>query len=138
MSGGTNFEEPRVVPDVGVLVPVRLPPETAVPDDERRRVAHAAFRPELEDVLVDPRDRQGVLDAGVPVHDHRHVVLEERPSFGNDQHLELARRSEDLLPLLAPRLVVALHAEGAGGLQAPRFARASSRLSSRPEVAGRP
>src|SRR6266542_5463943 len=113
-----ELRKPRILPDVGVLVPVVLSPETAVSDEKCRRVTHAVLRPDLESILVDPRDRQVVLDARVPVHDHRHVVLEERSPLGNDHHLEFPRGGEDLLPLLAPRLVVALDAEGANRLHA--------------------
>src|SRR6266540_1944675 len=113
LGGRDEFRQSRVLPDVGVLIPVVLPEDPAVSDKKRGRVADAGLGPELQHVLVDPRDGQRVLDARVPVHDHRHVVLEERPSLGNDQHFKLARRGEDLLPLLAPRLVVALDAEGA-------------------------
>ena len=59
-----------------------------------------------------------MLDPGVAVHDHVHVVLEERAPLGDDEHLELARRGENLLSLVAPRLVVALDAERADRLHA--------------------
>src|SRR6266511_3370686 len=92
LGGRDEFRQSRVLPDVGVLIPVVLPEDPAVSDKKRGRVADAGLGPELQHVLVDPRDGQRVLDARVPVHDHRHVVLEERPSLGNDQHFKLARR----------------------------------------------
>src|SRR6266508_5332852 len=67
LGGRDELRKPRVLPDVGVLIPVVLPPETAVSDEKCRRVTHAGLRPELEDILVNPRDRQRVLDPRVPV-----------------------------------------------------------------------
>ena len=65
-------EQPLVLPHVGVVIPVVLAEQAAVPDDQRRRVADLAPREQLDDVLVDPRHRQRVLEAGVPVE---HVRL---------------------------------------------------------------
>ena len=49
----------------------------------------------------------------MPVDDHGHVVLEERAPLGDDHHAGLAGRFDDLLRLIAARLVVALHADRA-------------------------
>jgi hypothetical protein len=58
-----------------------------------------------------------VFDARVSVGDHGHVVLEQRTALRDHHHAELARRRDHLLALLAPGLVVTLHAKGAHRLQ---------------------
>ena len=113
-------EEPRVLPHVGVLVPVVLARQAAVGDDQRRRVADLALAEQRQHVLVDRRRRQVVLDAGMAVLNHRLVVVEQRAAFGDHQHLQLAGRLEDHLARVAPFLVVALDAEGAGRLHPPQ------------------
>ena len=78
----------------------------------------------------------GVLDGRVPVHDHRHVVLEERSALGHDHDADLARGREDLLALVAARLVVALDRDRAGRLHAAQVrARVVERVDLRLEVA---
>src|SRR6185503_4817742 len=91
----------------------------AVGDVERGRVAHLRAAPELDHVVVHVRKRDRVLDAGVAVDDHGHVVRVERAALRYHTHLRLARGLEHHLPLVAPRLVVALHAVRAVGLHAP-------------------
>ena len=112
-------QQPLVLPHVVVLVPVVLARQAAVADDQRRRVADPAPGEQRDDVVVERRRRQVVLDAGVAVLDHRLVVIEQRAALGHDHHPQLARRLEDHLPRVAPLLVVALHAEGAGRLHPP-------------------
>ncbi len=102
-------------------------------DEERRRVADLARRPERVDVRVDVGHRDRVLDRRVPVDDHRHVHLEERAALGHDHHADLARGRQDLLALLAARLVVALDARSRRPPSAGAGARARRRASrSRP------
>src|SRR4051812_9997595 len=50
-----------------------------------------------------------------------HVVLEERATFRHDHHAGLARSLDDLLTLIAPRLVVALDADRTDILHAPQM-----------------
>src|SRR5215831_10016700 len=52
------------------------------------------------------------------IDDHIHVELKERCAFRYDHHVSLSRRLENLLALLAPRLVIALHADSAVSLLA--------------------
>ena len=106
-------QQPLVLPDVGVLVPVELAVQAPVADDEGRRVARLALREQLDRVLVDARHRKRVLDAGVTVEHVRLVHVEERAALGHDHHLQLARGLDDHLPRVAALLVVALHAERA-------------------------
>jgi hypothetical protein len=74
-----------------------------------------------------------VLDPGVAVDDHRHVVVKQRAALGHHHHPELARRGEHLLALLATRLVVALDRERADRLEPAQVRkRASSSWRSRP------
>ena len=116
-SRGVNVEQPLVLPDVRVLIPVVLAAQPAVADDQRRRVAAPALGEQRDDVLVELRHRQRVLDAGVAVDDHRLVDVEQRPALGHDHHLQLARRLDDHLARVAALLVVALDAERADRLQ---------------------
>ena len=108
--------EARVLPHVVVLIPVVLAGETTVGHDQRRRVADLRPREQRDDVLVQPRHRQAVLDSGVPVGDHRQVLVEQRAALGHDHQPLLARRLENHLARVATLLVVALDADGAGGL----------------------
>ena len=62
-----------------------------------------------------------MFDAGVTVHDHRQVVLQERAALGHDHDLEFAGGGDDLLALVAARLVVTLDADRAGGLLATQM-----------------
>ena len=129
-------EQAGVLPDVGLGVPVVLAPEAAVADDERRRVADVGRAPEREDVVVERGDGDGVLDAGVAVEDHVHVVVERGAALGDDHHLQVAGRREDLLALIAAGLVVALDRDGASGLHPAEVAvRVVQRVDRRAEVA---
>ena len=64
------------------------------------------------------RHGNGVLNAGVAVDDHVHVVLEQCPTLRHHHHVGLARGLEDLLALVAARLVVAFDGIGTGGFHA--------------------
>src|SRR6266542_4906368 len=51
LGGRDEFRQSRVLPDVGVLIPVVLPEDPAVSDKKRGRVADAGLGPELQHVL---------------------------------------------------------------------------------------
>ena len=68
--------EPLMFPQVVVFVPELLTRNPTVSDAERRRVANAGATPEIHHIVVDSLNGQRVLDAGVAVDDHRHVVHE--------------------------------------------------------------
>ena len=78
-----------------------------------------------------------MFDAGVAVDDHRHVVLEQRTALGDDHHLEFASAGDELLALIAARLVVTLDAERADRLHPAQVAsRVVEAVDDRLEVAG--
>ena len=54
-----------------------------------------------DDVLVERRDRQRVLEAGVAIDNLRQVQLEVEPAFERRHQLLLLRGHDDPLPLLA-------------------------------------
>ena len=114
-------------PDVGVLIEPVLRARTAVGHDQRRRVADPRRRPELQHVVVEALGRQVVLEAGVAVGDDRHVHVVQRAALGDDHQAGFARRGDDHLALLAPRLVVVLDRDRALRLQALRRDRARPR-----------
>ena len=107
-----------VVENVFARVPPVFAVDAAVVDDQGGRVAHVGLAPEFDHVAIQRRHRDVVLHAGHAVEDHRQIVVQRGAAFLDHQHAEFARGLVDHLVLFAPRLVVALHAEGAGGFQA--------------------
>ena len=101
--------EARVGPQVVVSVPVVFAPEAAVGHGESRGVADTGAAPKVEHVVIDVLDRHGVFNAGVAVNDHGEIVHESRTPFRDDHHFLFTSGGNDLLPLIAPRLVVALY-----------------------------
>jgi len=59
-----------------------------------------------------------MFDAGVSIHHHRQVVLQQRTAFRHHHDADIARSSQHHLALVATRLVVALDADRADRLQA--------------------
>ena len=82
-----------------------------------QRVGNIRLSPELQYIVVKHGLRQVVLDRAVAVRHHGQVHVEERSAFRDDQHAFFASRCRNLLPLLAPRLVVVLDADCALRLQ---------------------
>ena len=115
-------QELLIAPDIRLLVPIVFAPDAAITNDQRRRVAHLRRAPQLGDILVHAFERQRVLDAGVAVDHHRQVVLQQRATFRHHHDADFARGGEHHLALITARLVVALDADGADGLQALQMA----------------
>src|SRR6185295_8731145 len=65
-------------------------------------------------ILVQRRYRDRVFYTSVSVKHLSHVVEIGRATFRDYHHLKIAGRLDDLLALVAPRLVVAFDAERAG------------------------
>lgn len=103
-------QQSLVLPDVGLLIPVVLAPYAAVADNQRRRIADAASGKQGHEVFVERRDGDGVFNACVPVEDLRDVIKERRAALRHIHHLQVTRRLDQLLALIAARLVVALDA----------------------------
>ena len=103
----------RVLPDVRLHVPVVLRGQATVGYDERWRIGDAGPAPELQDVVIEVRLRDVVLDRAVAVGHHREVHVVQRAALRDDVHVLFARRRRHLLALLAPRLVVVLDAHRA-------------------------
>ncbi|MNQ54653.1 hypothetical protein D3C85_687240 [compost metagenome] len=110
------LRQDRVVPDIRGLIPVVLAPVAAIGHDQGRGVGHLGLTPQLVHVGIEARQRDRVLDRGVAVHHHAHVVLIQGPALGHDHHAQFARGFQNLLALVAARLVVALDAPGPDGL----------------------
>ena len=108
----------RMLPHIAARVPIMFAIEPAVADHQRRRVADLRLRPELFHVVVNTLDRQRVLDPGVAIDHHVHIVLKQRAAFGHHHHIGLARGFNDLLALIATRLVIAFHRRRTGRFHA--------------------
>ncbi len=87
----------RILGRVLVLEPVVLGPRRAVGHEDRRRVERLGSRDERRHVLVERRDREAVLLAGVAVGHLRQVQLEiERALDGRGDAVFLARLDDPL------------------------------------------
>src|SRR5690606_41359304 len=77
----------------------RAPRSTLLPYTTLFRSVRGADQ--REDVLVERRDGDVVLEAGVAVQHVGHVEEEGRAALGDDHHLQLARGLDDLLTRVA-------------------------------------
>src|SRR3990172_10557092 len=89
--------------------------------DKRGRESGFRVCDKLDDIFIQRRNRNVMFDARVSVEHHRQVQKEGRTTFRYDQHVERTRRLDDLLALIAPRLVVALDGKRADGLESPKM-----------------
>src|SRR5690606_25426594 len=106
----------RLVPDLAAGVPEALAAQATVADHQGRRVAHPGLPAQLQPAAVQRRHRDIVFDAADAAQAHAPVVADAAAAALHHQHAQLAGGAVDLLALLAARLVVALHREGAVGL----------------------
>ena len=121
MNARHELREPRVLPDVRLLVPVVLAEEPAVPDEQGRRVADLRRRPERR------RRRRRRWEPG-RVLDRRCgrrrpsscSSSKSEPPSGTTMMPSSRAAGDDLLALLAARLLVALDGDGADRLEAPQ------------------
>ena len=91
----------RVVVDVKALVEIILRERPPVRHEQRGRVVDARLGDQLHHVLVERHDRIGVLVARIPVEGLGQVHLEVQAAFGRRHQIQLARRHDDPLALLA-------------------------------------
>ena len=93
--------------------PIGIAGKAAIGDDQGRVVADLGLRPEAEHVLVEALLRDVVLERRIAVLDQGDVHLEQRAALGHDEDVLGARGGDDLLALVAARLVVILDRMGA-------------------------
>ena len=116
---GCKGHQMLVLPDIGPVVPVLLAHQSAVGDDEGRRVENLGLAPELVDVAVNVLDRKAVFDAGMTVDDLGQILLQPHAAFGHHEHAQFACCLEHLLALVAPQVVVTLDRDRTLFLLAP-------------------
>src|SRR5688572_7378218 len=102
-----------------MLVPIVFAAHRAIAYNECRCIGCLAFFPEFYYVFMKRCNRHVVLDRGMAVEYHTHIMIEMRAALGNYFHSQFPCRNDHLLALVAPRLIVALHGKGAESFCAP-------------------